>query len=63
MRTALETYQEPTVPKKAQRTVKTMCPLYSHPEVIGRIPLLSLRMMDVTPCAGCWKLIGCLQDF
>ena len=63
MRTALETYQEPTVPKKAQRTVKTVCPVHSHPEVIGRIPLLSLRMMDVTPSASYWKRIARLQDF
>jgi len=60
---ALEAYQERIVSSKAKRTAKTACPLYSHPEVIGRIPLLSLRMMDVTPSASCWKRIARLQDF
>jgi len=38
-------------------------PVHSYPEVIGRIPLLSLRMMDVTPSASYWKRIARLQDF
>jgi len=60
---ALEPHQERIVSSKAKRAAKTVGPVHSYPEVIGRIPLLSLRMMDVTPSASYWKRIARLQDF